>query len=166
MGEKVEYFDIKKLFKVLDANGWTEGRNFMKFWSEGKAVKANIDPIKKKSTIGVNINKGLRVYTIQWHWLNKFSSANIKYREFFNTSVDNQAVRRLLASKYGRLSNPKTMVSTFNGWLTDGLAPTKYLQYINDHQLQYIQVSPYELNGNKFNDLVSSLNGFNFFCIL
>lgn len=161
MNDKADYFDITKLFKVMDANGWTEGKNFMKFWADGKAKTASVDPVKKKSIIGANVHKGLRIYTVQWHWLNKFSSATSKYKEFFYR-VNSVAVQKLLRHKYGG-SYSSSIISSFNDWLVDGLSPNMYLRYIKDHQLQYIAVNPYELNGGKFNDLVASLNGFNFF---
>lgn len=79
MNNTVTHFDITQLFKVMEAKGWTEGRNFMKFWSEGTAKVAVIDPLKKKSTIGANLNQGLRIYTVQWTWLNSFSAVLTKH---------------------------------------------------------------------------------------
>jgi hypothetical protein len=59
MSDKIEYFDIRKLFKVMDANGWSMGKNFMKFWADGKAKIAVVGAGKSKSTIGTNLNQGL-----------------------------------------------------------------------------------------------------------
>jgi hypothetical protein len=67
-----DYFDIKKLFKVMDANGWTMGKNFMKFWANGSAKFAVIGSGKSKSTIGANLNQG--------------SIKNISKSTSFNTS--------------------------------------------------------------------------------
>lgn len=163
MSGKAEYFDITQLFRVMEANGWTEGRNFMKFWSEGTAEVAAVDPRKKKSTIGANLNRGLRIYTVQWAWLNGFSAAHTKYQEFLRQSIQSPAAQVLLVSKYGRPANTADIVSPFNDWLVDRLQPGQYLQHIRQHQLQYIPVNPYELNGKKFDDLVAAINGFNFF---
>jgi hypothetical protein len=158
----MDYFDIKKLFKVMQARGWTEGKNFMKFWADGKARVAAVDKAKGKSTIGANIGRGLRVYTIRWNWLDQYSSAKTQYQRFFNERLKNPAVSRLLKVKYGTQSR-SDLITPFNDWLTDGLPPSQYQKYIKNHQLQYIHVNPYDMNGGKFNDLVAALNGFNFF---
>ena len=161
MNASAAYFDITKLFKVMDANDWTEGKRFMKFWADGEAQVAAVDPSKKKSTIGANVKKGLRIYTIQWSWINKFKSATTKLKEF-STRLNNDAVKKLLISKYGNVKGPH-VVTSFNDWLVSGLNPHTYLQYIKKHQLQFIAVNPYDMNGGRFNDLVAALNGFNFF---
>jgi hypothetical protein len=159
--KKPDYFDITKLLAVMDANGWTEGKNYMKFWSEGAAKTALIDPNKAKSTIGMNVDKGLRIYNIPWNWIEKFKSPKAKYSELFSR-LDSPAVKRLLTNKYGKFSSPK-LISPINAWLTDGMDPKLYLRHIKDHQLQYIAVAPFDDNGGKFDDLVAALNGFNFF---
>ena len=163
MNDKVRHFDITQLFAVMEANGWSEAKNFMKFWADGSAQIASVDITKKKSTIGANVNNGLRIYTLNWNWLDRFTSSMSKYREFLNQPVQSQAVRPLLANKYGRSLMPKDIVTSFNEWLVDGLDPRRYLQHIKTHQLQYILVNPYEMHGKKFNDLIAALNGFNFF---
>jgi hypothetical protein len=98
---KVDYFDITKLFKVLDKNGWVEGKNFMKFWADGTEQTALVDTIKGKSTIGANVNRGLRVYTVQWSWLSGFTVAMAQYQRLFAEKVENPAVKRLLMDTYG-----------------------------------------------------------------
>lgn len=163
MDKKVNYFDITILFKVMEANGWTEGKNFMKFWSEGKAKVAAVDQKKKKSTINVNLNQGLRIYTINWSWLNSFKVSVTKYNELLQQKIRNSAAQALLVSKYGRPANDRDIISPFNDWLVDGMQPVQYMRNILQHQLQYIPVNSYELNGKKFDDLVAALNGFNFY---
>lgn len=158
-----DYFDITKLFKVMDAQKWTEGKNFMKFWAEGNAKIASVDPAKKKSTIGANVNNNLRIYTVKWSWLNQFASANLKYQELFRSRLNNTAVQNLIKRKYCRLSTPGKLVTPFNDWLVDNLEPAKYLSRIKSEQLQFINVNPYDMNGGKFNDLVAALNGYNYF---
>lgn len=162
MSNAVAHFDITQLFKVMEANSWTEGRNFMKFWSDGTAKVAVVDPLKKKSTIGANLNQGLRIYTVQWTWLNSFSAVHTKYQEFLRQPIQSPAAKALLISKYGS-PNSKNIVTPFNDWLVDRLQPPQYLQQIRQHQLQFMPVNPFELNGGKFDDLVAALNGFNFF---
>lgn len=164
MSDKKDYFDITELFKVMDANEWTEGKKFMKFWAEGKAKIAVVDPAKNnKSTIGANLNMGLCIYTIQWSWLNRFPSANLRYQELFRQRIKSPEVRELLASKYGRQFKANQITSPFNDWLMNDLTPGRYFQYIKNHQLQYLEVNPLKLNGRKFNDLVAAVNGFNFY---
>jgi len=160
---QLDYFDIKKLFKVLDAKKWTEGKNFMKFWADGTAKIAAVDPAKKKSTIGANVNGNLRIYTVKWNWLNQFSSANIKYKELFSSRIKNSAVTNLIKRKYGTLQKPNKIAVPFNEWLVDNLEPAKYLAKIKQEQLQYINVNPFDLNGGVFNDLVAAINGYNYF---
>lgn len=163
MNDKTDYFDIKKLYKILDANGWSMGKNFMKFWADGQAKIAILDPVKKnKSTIGVNLNQGLRVYTVSWNWLNRFNSTNTQYQRFYSEKVKNAAVCSLLRRKYVQSTQTK-LVTHFNEWLIDGLQPWQYQKYIKEHQMQHIAVDSYDMNGNKFNDLVAALNGFNLF---
>ncbi len=160
---KSNYFDIRKLFKVLDANKWIEGKNFMKFWAEGNAKVALVDQNKKKSTIGANVNNNLRIYTVKWNWLNQFTSANTKYKELFSSRIKNNAVKNLIKKKYGSLKKANNISVPFNDWLIDNLAPSRYLSKIKQEQLQYINVNPFDMNGGKFNDLVAAVNGYNYF---
>jgi hypothetical protein len=162
VSKDTDYFDIQRLFKVMDAKGWRMGKNFMEFWAKGKAKVAVIGTSKNKSTIGANLNQGLRIYTVSWDWLTKFSSVQVQYQNFFIDKAKNPAVSKLLINKYGR-KNQTDIITPFNNWLTNGLQPSRYQGYIKNHQLQYIEVNPFDMNGNKLNDLVAALNGFNLF---
>jgi hypothetical protein len=77
------------------------GKNFMKFWANGSSKFAVIGTGKSKSTIGANLNQGLRIYTVGWDWLNKFSSVNIQYQKFFVENTKKATVSKLLVEKYG-----------------------------------------------------------------
>lgn len=163
MASSKDVFDITRLYKVLDANNWSEGKNYMKFWADGSAQAAINDPTKGKSTIGANLSNGLRIYTISWGWLDGFSESKSKYTEFLTSSVKTPRVQQLLVTKYGQPSPSPNIVTPFNDWLKDGISPSAYLPYIKSHQLQYIAVDSYSLNNNQFDDLVAALNGFNYF---
>ena len=135
----------------------------MKFWADGTAKIAAVDPVKKKSTIGANVNNNLRIYTVKWDWLNQFASANIKYKELFSLRIKNAAVTNLIKRKYGTLQKPNKVSVPFNEWLVDKLEPAKFLPKIKQEQLQYINVNPHDMNGGTFNDLVAAINGYNYF---
>lgn len=165
MATSKDYFDITKLYKVLEANEWKEGKNFMAFWAEGEARVAKVDPARKKSTIGANLDQALNIYTIKWSWLNKFPYVVAKYNELLNTRIKNTAVKTLLTSKKYMTVLPQSTdaVVPFNDWLQDGMLPYSYTKYIKNHQMQYIPVDAYKLNNDEFDDMVAALNGFNFF---
>ena len=134
MNDKVEYFDIRKLFKVMDANGWPMGKNFMKFWADGKAKVAVVGAGKSKSTIGANLNQGLRTYTVSWNWLNKFNSSNVQYQRFYIEKVKNPAVCKLLTGKYSR-SDQNKLITPFNEWLIDVIHARERLSGSKCHPL-------------------------------
>lgn len=158
-----DYFDIRKLFKVMDAKKLVEGKNFMKFWADGVARTAIVDKAKGKSTIGANVNNKLRIYTVKWSWLNQFASAITKYNELRNIRIKNAPATITLKRKYGTLKKSNHVSVFFNEWLVDNLEPAKYLPKIKQAQLQYIAVNPYDMNGGVFNDLVAALNGYNYY---
>lgn len=57
-----DYFDIKKLYPVMDKQGWTVGRNCMEFWANGNAKKALLSRSGGKSTVGGNVDSGLNFF--------------------------------------------------------------------------------------------------------
>jgi hypothetical protein len=159
---KDEYFDITKLYPVLEKNGWTEGKNFMKFWADGPANVAKNDPREGKSTVGANVSTGLRIYELKWKWLTQFRYVVDKYNEFFKTRAKNKKLQDLLRNKYGKKAVHKVH-EDINEWLTNDLSPRIYIGKIKQHQAQYIEVNSYELNQNRFDDMVAALNGFHFY---
>lgn len=156
------FFDIKKLYSVLDANKWTEGKNFMKFWEEGSPKVAKLDAVGK-STLRTNINVGLRIYKMKWSWVLKFPYVKGKYNLFFKQKVHNGSAVHIIKKTYSGLVNNQISHATFNDWLLDGLSPQKYLKHHKKHQIQRLAVNSYDLNDGKFDDMVAALNGFNFY---
>ncbi|OMH28059.1 DUF6402 family protein [Motiliproteus sp. MSK22-1] len=165
-----DYFDITELFPVLEAKGWKESKNLMDFWAKGTAKTAITAPGKDKSTIGDNINSGMRKYTISWKWLNQFPNANKKYNALLK-NLDSKAVIRELKKTYGfstpysynSIKQSHAQIIPFNSWLVDSMQPDQYFKYIKDHQMQYQEVTPFEDNNYKLDDLVGALNNFNFY---
>lgn len=65
----------------MEAKGWGMGKSFMEFQANGSAKVAVIGISKSKSTIGANLIQGLRIFTISWNWLTKFSSAQVQHQK-------------------------------------------------------------------------------------
>lgn len=161
-----EYFNIRRLFPVLRAKGWNEGLKFMEFWANGAAQSAYPDPEQNgKSTVGFNSDKGLRIYTVEWSWIEKFDYAMRKYNALVeNPYIFSQNAINELKRTYGHRAGFDDVVA-LNDWLVDGLQPQAYVHKIKEHQIQRIDVNPYELSGNKLDDMVAAMNNFSFYVI-
>ena len=205
-----DYYDITKLYPVLESMGWKKAKEFMKYWACGESRIAKVDSGHDKSTVSINIGGDpkaeLSVKEVDWEWFNKYEYVLKKKQELLNGRAQNEKVKKLLVSRYlpkrkVRVSNSQSQcrpskqqswlskghmhpaVSTavhskskllshpdeyeaithFNEWLVNGMIPSNYKKHIKQHQLQYIGVDPFELNGRNFDDFVAAINGFNIF---
>lgn len=60
-----KFYDIIRLFPTVAVLGWKTGKDFKRFWGEGKACVAK-EKNSVKATIGVNVdNKCTRIYEPQ-----------------------------------------------------------------------------------------------------
>ena len=157
------FFDLHRLLPTLHKLGLEECHNLMRFWLEGHAAVANRAPKAGRATVGQNINAGLRIYTLQWKWINRFYYAKQKYQELIDKQVFTEKVKALLINHYTHQAHHSASHYTFNDWLQHNLPPGRYCSYIRQHQLQHLPVLSFELNHERFDDMVGALGSFAFY---
>src|SRR5688500_3085524 len=163
MSDKKKYFDITKLLPVAKANGMNETYRFMKFWAEGEAKIAKVPSGGEKATISANVGEQMRILQVDWNWLFSFPLVRNKYDQLLATSAINGSALEKILKTYQSLLRSGKAVNYFNDWLQNGLAPLSFNSKIREHQLQFIEIRPFQENGGKLNDLVGALNNFCFY---
>ncbi len=148
----------------MEVLGWTTGRNFMKFWADGRACVAHNTKNSGKATIGANVdNKCMRIYELDWKWLLSFKLAAESLRKFQQQRIFNDVAKALISKQYGKLHVNGKLSVPFNEWLRDGLPPKAFRSHIKDHQLQYWEVRPGVSDPGKFDDLIAALNNYAYY---
>jgi hypothetical protein len=174
---ELDYFDVSRLFPVLEAQQWTEGKRFMEFWTQGKACTAKIDttidfltgrpsPTNGKATIGLNLdNTCIRTLTVKWDWLLKFPEAKDPYDTFVKKKLFNDAAVEQLIKAYGRAKpGGQAQYGAFGDFLKEGLKPEDFRGEIKEHQRQSMLVDV-NADPSKLNDQTAAMANFAYYAM-